>query len=143
MRCVPKFLISAVVVLIVFLLIGIGSVIYSRSSKKSDTVVSTTNTQETQEFNLQFTPYEGEQKGISIRALLSTIIANNAMYGEENGKKVTITVNIGKVQNGSSKEILKEKDISDILKKIEISNIYYVRFTEYKNGLISNIEITD
>lgn len=142
MRCVPKFLISAVVVLIVFLLIGIGSVIYSRSSKKSDTVVSTTNTQETQEFNLQFTPYEGEQKGISIRALLSTIIANNAMYGEENGKKVTITVNIGKVQN-SSKEILREKDISDILKKIEISNIYYVRFTEYKNGLISNIEITD
>lgn len=144
MRCVPKFLVSAVVVLIIFLLIGIGSIIYSRSSKKSDTVVSTTNTQQTQEFNLQFTPYEGEQKGISIRALLSTIIANNAMHGEENGKKVTITVNIGKLQNGtSSKEILKEKDISDILKEIEISNIYYVRFTEYKNGLISNIEITD
>lgn len=45
MRCVPKFLVSAVVVLIIFLLIGIGSIIYSRSSKKSDTVVSTTNTQ--------------------------------------------------------------------------------------------------
>ena len=80
MENASKALLIAGAVLIVILLIGIGMLIYSKSTRIVDTAASIMNTQELQSYNSNFTIYEGIQKGPSVKSLISTVIANNANY---------------------------------------------------------------
>ena len=142
MENASKALLIAGAVLIVILLIGIGMLIYSKSTGVIDTAASTMNSQEIQSFNSQFTPYEGTQKGSSVKSLISTITANNATYQNETDKKVTITIGVGDLQEGiGENKVESAEQMSGVSAKISTSHSYKVTFTEYKNGLISNIRI--
>ena len=141
MENASKALLIAGAVLIVILLIGIGMLIYSRSTGVVDTAASTMNTQEIQAFNSQFTPYEGEQQGSTVRAMLATIIANNGTYATQTSKivSVTLTSEIGKAA-GTYKDF---SDLSEISKAIETPTTYKVTFTGYNNnGLVNAITIS-
>lgn len=90
MENASKALLIAGAVLIVILLIGIGMLIYSKSTGVIDTAASSMNSYEIQSFNSQFTPYEGMQRGSSVKSLISTIIANNATYKSDTNKQIYI-----------------------------------------------------
>lgn len=127
MENASKALLIAGSVLIVILLIGVGMLIYSRATGVIDTAATSMNAQEIQAFNSQFTPYEGNQKGSSIRSLISKVIASNASY--DDSRKVSI--------NGSSDA----DTLSNYSKEINTAKSYTVSFTGFNNGMITGIAI--
>ena len=97
MENASKALLIAGAVLIVILLIGIGMLIYSRSTGVVNTASNSMNAQEIQAFNGQFTPYQDSQPGSSVRALINTVIANN------NSSSNVVTINnVGKKSDETS-----------------------------------------
>lgn len=132
MENASKALLIAGSVLIVLLLIGIGMLIYSRATGVIDTAASTMNSQEIQAFNSQFTPYEGNQKGASIRSLISKVIANNATYKDSENRQVYIIY---------GEETKEATNLSKISAAMNTGKTYKVTFTEYNNGLIKKITI--
>ena len=144
MENASKALLIAGAVLIVILLIGIGMLIYSRSTGVIDTAASTMNTQEIQAFNSQFTPYEGEQKGSSVRALISTVIANNGTYNPNNNyiydkgnKAVAIDINsmpngvLSNVGTEYSWNIANSAKLSKLSSLIETGKTYKITISFY------------
>lgn len=132
MENASKALLIAGSVLIVLLLIGVGMLIYSRATGVIDTAASTMNSQEIQAFNSQFTPYEGNQKGASIRSLISKVIANNATYKDSENRQVYIIY---------GEETKEATNLSKISAAMNTGKTYKVTFTEYNNGLIKKITI--
>ena len=149
MENASKALLIAGAVLIVILLIGIGMLIYSKSTGVIDTAASTMNTQEIQAFNSQFTPYEGEQKGSSVRALISTVIANNGNYGEYSNKSVGFKISSLRDRDYSnfsangiySNDISNSSTLSKLSTLIETGKTYKITMSDYENGLIKWIRI--
>lgn len=129
MENASKALLIAGSVLIVLLLIGVGMLIYSRATGVIDTAASTMNSQEIQAFNSQFTPFEGTQKGSSIRSLISKVIASNATYTDARTVKV----------NGK----YSAQDLSNISKDINTLKSYTVTFTNYNNGTVTEITVEE
>ena len=125
MENASKALLIAGSVLIVLLLIGVGMLIYSRATGVIDTAASTMNSQEIQAFNSQFTPYEGNQKGASIRSLISKVIANNATYKESENRQVYIIY---------GEETKDATNLSKISAAMNTGKTYKVTFTEYNDG---------
>ena len=130
MENASRALLIAGSVLIVLLLIGLGMLIYSRATGVINTAATTMNAQEILAFNSQFTPYEGTQKGSSIRSLISKVIASNAIYTDT--RKVII-----------NNDLDTNQELSDYSKNINTANNYKVTFTEYKNGIITGITISE
>jgi len=91
MENASKALLIAGAVLIVILLIGIGMLIYSRSTGVVQTASDSMSSQEIQAFNSQFELYRGEQKGSAVKRLIATVIASNANYGSDSPKRIIIT----------------------------------------------------
>lgn len=144
MENASKALLIAGAVLIVILLIGIGMLIYSKSTGVIDTAASTMNTQEIQSFNSQFTPYEGSQKGSSVRAMLSTVIANNGTYASEASKIVGVSfegaVSISGLSNHTN--YTDSSNLSKISSSLNTADTYKITFVEHNNGLIKTISIS-
>ena len=133
MENASKALLIAGAILIVILLIGIGMLIYSRSTGVVDIAAGSMNAQEIQAFNSQFTPYEGSQRGSSVRALISAVIANNNTYTD---KQVSVI-------NGSETGTADATALSTISAGLDTASTYTVTFTGYSaKGLISQITIT-
>ena len=133
MENASKALLIAGAILIVILLIGIGMLIYSRSTGVVDIAAGSMNAQEIQAFNSQFTPYEGSQRGSSVRALISAVIANNNTYTD---KTVTVI-------NGSGEGTSDASSLSTISAGLDTAATYTVTFTAYSaKGLISQITIS-
>ena len=139
MENASKALLIAGAVLIVILLIGIGMLIYSRSTGVIDTAASTMNSQEIQSFNSQFTPYEGTQKGPSVRALLSTVIANNGTYA--GGDKVVNIDAAGLNIDGVTESTNDASTISTISSQLNTATSYVITMSGFSNGGLIN-EIT-
>jgi len=93
MENASKALLIAGAVLIVILLIGIGMLIYSKSTGVVQTASESMSAQEIQAFNSKFTIYEGTQKGSAVKRLLATVIAHNANYTLGSFKTILITNN--------------------------------------------------
>ena len=134
MENASKALLIAGSVLIILLLIGVGMLIYSRATGVIDTAASTMNTQEIQAFNSQFSAYEGNQKGASIRSLISKVIANNATYKDTDSKQVYIIY--GEETNDAT-------ELSKISLAMNTGKTYKVTFTGYNNGIIQKITIEE
>ena len=128
MENASKALLIAGAILIVILLIGIGMLIYSRSTGVVDIAAGSMNAQEIQAFNSQFTPYEGSQRGSSVRALVSAVIANNNTYPD---KKVIFA--------GTDDASV----MSTISANLNSAATYSVEFTGYSKGLINTITLKD
>ena len=139
MENASKALLIAGAILIVILLIGIGMLIYSRSTGVVDIAAGTMSAQEIQAFNSQFTPYEGNQRGSSIRAMISTVIANNAAYDTSSPKFVRIINSTG-VQGMSGGAQVTNENMAELSSKINTQVTYPVTFN-YTDGLISQITI--
>ena len=142
MENASKALLIAGAVLIVILLIGIGMLIYSRSTGVVDTAASTMNTQEIQAFNSQFTPYEGKQTGSSVRVLLSTVISHNGTNVNNTEKQVQVT---GSYVDGEETKMLENSttssDIALLSADIDPAGSYTVKFAYGADGLIDTVTI--
>ena len=129
MENASKALLIAGSILIVLLLIGVGMLIYSRATGVINMAATTMNSQEILAFNSQFTPFEGRQKGSSVRSLISKVIASNAIYS--NSREVTI-----------NNEEYDATIYSNFSKEINTGSYYTVKLDYGNNGLVSNINYT-
>lgn len=78
MENASKALIIAGAILISIILISIGIMVMRSTSGVKNEVSSQMDSEVIQRFNAKFTKYAGEQKGSTVKTLLSTIISNNA-----------------------------------------------------------------
>lgn len=144
MENASKALLIAGAVLIVILLIGIGMLIYSKSTGVVDTAASTMNTQEIQMFNSQFSVYEGEQEIGSVKSLIQGIIANNATHKNDANKVVGITLTNKNGASNSTWSASKPTDISNnITKNLKSGSTYRVAFAYETNGYVKDVYLTE
>ena len=140
MENASKALLIAGAVLIVILLIGIGMLIYSKSTGIVDTAASTMNTQEVQMFNSQFTAYEGEQDVSSVKSLIQAIIANNATHEGDTNKVVTSTIiTPTNTTGGHTPELISQ----NVIKNLKSGSKYKVTFDYNENGYIRIIYLKE
>ena len=145
MENASKALLIAGAILIVILLIGIGMLIYSKSTGVVDTATNAMSDHEIQAFNTQFTPYEGIQTGSSIRNLVSVFIS--VFANKENGEYLMLTSKDGTTftlhaSNIDSTGTSTSSDVSDLTAKIDNSKKYKVTLG-YKDGLVASIRIVE
>ena len=144
MENASKALLIAGAVLIVILLIGIGMLIYSKSTGIVDTAASTMNTQEVQMFNSQFTAYEGEQDVSSVKSLIQAIIANNATHEGDTNKVVKIILTNKGGVSGSTWSGSTPSEISNyIIQKLNSGSTYKVTFEYESNGYVDEVNLTE
>ena len=138
MENASKALLIAGAVLIVILLIGIGMLIYSRSTGVVDIAANSMNAQQIQAFNSQFTPYEGVREGVSVRTLINAIIANNA----SNSNKVYVKLDrLAAMDDNESLSSL--SDTVESNEQYKISFLYVDKSGNDSKGLISGIKIEE
>jgi len=134
MENASKALLIAGAVLIVILLIGIGMLIYSRSTGVVQTAAESMNSQEIQAFNSKFSPYEGTQKGSTVKTLMSTVIANNGSSANQVQVESTITTN-------QLTATATANSISTFSAGLNDSTNYSVSFEYSDKGLINKVKI--
>ena len=95
-------------------------------------------------FNIQFTQYEGSQRGNNVRAVIRNIISNNSTNQEIEGKLVTLEVE--GVDNGLLEPTtadLKTNEMSAMTSKINTGATYNVEIQyEPKTGLVNKVKVT-
>ena len=91
MENASKALIIAGAILLSILIITLGIAVFTQAQDVTKSAgLSKT---EIQSFNSQFQKYEVKQKGSSVKALVSEVIASNASdKADDNGRSITITV---------------------------------------------------
>lgn len=146
MENASKALLIAGAVLIVILLIGIGMLIYSKSTGVIDTAASSMNSYEIQMFNSQFTAYEGEQKNGSVKSLIQAIAANNATY-KGNSNKIVQIIMTNKSESDSRLSTFSattsEQISNNIIQNLKTTSIYKVTFEYGTSGYISIVDLTE
>ena len=84
---VVRFVTIIVVGVLVVLMISIASRMYVNSPSNAQATIDNSKTdmnmQEIQAFNSTFTPYEGKQPGVQVKAFLSRLVVNAKTYKEE------------------------------------------------------------
>ncbi len=124
MENASKALIIAGAILLAILLISLGILIFSQAQ---DVVQNSGMTQaEITAFNSKWSKYEGDQKGSVVKAMMQEVIASNA---DSNNSNKQITVKKGQTAVSSSSEF------SSSVK-------YTVSITQYNNGCVSEITVT-
>lgn len=125
MENASKALIIAGAILLAILIISLGIMIYNQASgvvnnnAMSEVDITT--------FNQKFEQYVGDKvRGANVLALMSAIKSNNEVNSDDASKKVTL--------NGEGKT-----ETSDI----GTGKTYKVIISNYKNGLVSEIKITE
>ena len=126
MENASKALIIAGAILLAILIISLGILIYNQASG----VVTNNSMDEVsiQTFNNKFLQYAGEQKGSSVRALLSQVNASNATDGTPGTVEVKYedSVTESTIQAGNTYEVKIEMDSSSggtgLVKTITIGN---------------------
>ena len=125
MENASKALIIAGAILLAILLISLGIMIFNQAQ---DTVNNSGMSQaEKTAFNNKFLKYEGEQKGSVVKSLINEVLASNA---DPNNSTRTIK--------------FRKNDIEvDTINTSEVQTTatYTVRLEEYKNGVVSRIQI--
>lgn len=125
MENASKALIIAGAILLAILIISLGIMIYNQASgvvnnnAMSEVDITT--------FNQKFEQYVGDKvRGANVLALMSAIKSNNEVNSDDASKKVTL--------NSEGKT-----ETSDI----GTGKTYKVIISNYKNGLVSEIKITE
>ena len=134
MENASKALLIAGAILIVILLIGIGMLIYSKSTGVVDVATNAMNSQEIQAFNSSFIAYEGNQKGSTVRALISAIIANNGTHKDDSSKLISLTAE-GTDEGTDANAMATYSATIDTQKTYQVS-------LGYENGLVHTVTIT-
>lgn len=123
MENASKALIIAGAILLAILIISLGIMIYNQASgvvnnnAMSEVDITT--------FNQKFEQYVGDRvRGANVIALISAVKSNNEVNSDDESKKVTLT---GKTETS----------------QIGTGKTYKVSITEYKNGLVNKISITE
>ena len=130
MENASKALIIAGAILLAILLISLGILIFNQAQ---DTVSNSGMGQaEAQSFNSKFTKYEGTVKGSVAKSLVQEVNASNADDNNVNaGRKITM-IGVNATTGGAYKS-----------STLDTSKSYKVEITDYKDGYVSQITITD
>ena len=125
MENASKALIIAGAILLAILLISLGIMIFNQAQ---DTVNNSGMSQaEKTAFNNKFLKYEGEQKGSVVKSLINEVLASNAD------------------PNNSTRTIKFRKNDIEVdtinTSEVQTTETYTVRLEEYKNGVVSRIQI--
>lgn len=144
MENASKALLIAGAVLIAILLIGVAMLIYNGAMDGINQSLANMSQQEKDMFNVQFTQYEGTQRGNNVRAVIRNIISNNTTNQEIEGKLVSLEVE--GVDNGNLEPTtadLKTNEMSAITSKINTGATYNVEIQyESKTGLVNKVKVT-
>ena len=129
MENASKALIIAGAILISIVLIAVGVMVVNGANGAIDTAIGQMSDSEKTIFNQKFEPYEGNQKGSSVKSLISAIEANNS--NDSGATEVEIQ------NNGSKVEVA---DISTYRAGIKNSKTYTVSFSKTA-GVITSVNI--
>lgn len=136
MENASKALIIAGAILISIVLIAVGVMVVNGANGAIDTAIGSMSDNEKQVFNQKFEPFEGRQKGSSVKSLLSAIITNNARAAEDGSTSVSVTMESASISNTTE-----ESEVSRGKSGIQNSGTYMVEFT-YTSGVITGVQIT-
>lgn len=138
MENASKALLIAGAVLIVIVLISVGMMIVQNSSDIAGQVGDLSTDQAVQAFNTRFQNYQGNQKGASVRSLLSQLSTNNST----NSSGHTITVKLTATKDGTEESISKSVDLTKKAADIVSSASYSVVMSgQDAEGYITEITI--
>lgn len=131
MENASKALIIAGAILISIVLIAVGVMVVNGANGAIDTAIGQMSDSEKTIFNQKFEPYEGKQKGSSVKSLISAIEANNS--NDSGATSVSII--------GASGDI-SGSEISEFRASIKNSKTYTVSFDK-TNGVITSVKINE
>ena len=143
MENASKALIIAGAILLAILIISLGILIYNQaSSVVQDNAMSTV---EIQQFNQQFTQYEGSSvRGSTVRALYQAVLSNNVSQDSET-RQVEIDAESGYTAIGDIKLECGDKSMPPDFNKIATGSSYSVKCIYGSSGaaagLVQKIEI--
>ena len=133
--------------------VSLGLFIYNSASNTIPDTISSLSTQEIETFNNQFTPYEGEQTGSNIKAVMGRLIGNADIYADEPSKvpqvyidKISeenpynMDVTYSELDNGDTIDYI--NDLGTIRNRLERNHNYFVEITYQSSGLIDYIQIS-
>ena len=129
MENASKALIIAGAILISIVLIAVGVMVVNGANGAIDTAIGQMSDSEKTIFNQKFEPYEGKQKGSSVKSLISAIEANNS--NDSGATEVELKSDGNKVE-----------DFSTYRAGIKNSKTYIVSFGK-ENGVITSANIED
>lgn len=130
MENASKALIIAGAILISIVLIGVGVLIVGNSQEIFGGASTKMSQMAIDQFNSEFTNYEGRQSGSNIRSLLQTIATHNVTYAGDTDKQVQF--------NGT---VLTQNQLSATKAAVGVGSTYTVSFQYHtdNSGLILNI----
>ena len=133
MENASKALIIAGAILLAILIISLGILIYNQaSSVVQDNAMSTV---EIQQFNQQFTQYEGSSvRGSTVRALYQAVLSNNVSQ-DSNTRRVTITNNVDTTASLAPNS----KEMPDGFNEIETGSSYKVSCSYGTSGAAAGL----
>lgn len=140
-------------IVVPILVVSLGLFIYNSASNTIPDTISSLSTQEIETFNNQFTPYEGEQTGSNIKAVMGRLIGNADIYADEPSKvpqvyidKISeenpynMDVTYSELDNGDTTDYI--NDLGTIRNRVERNHNYFVEITYQSSGLIDYIQIS-
>ena len=140
MENASKALIIAGAILLAILIISLGIMIYQQAAGVVNS--NAMSGVEIQQFNSQFTQYEGTNvRGAQVNALLQLIQQNNVQYQDDTTKQITVKDNATQWQTGNKpSETITQSGYA----KANTGATYNVTSkTNEKTGLINEITITN
>ena len=139
MENASKALIIAGAILISIVLIAVGVMVVNGANGAIDTAIGQMSDSEKTIFNQKFESYEGNQKGSSVKSLLSAIEANNS---NDSGATI-VEVTIGDTTYYKDNKIDDaETNLSTARADIKNSKTYKVTFKK-TSGVITSATIVD
>lgn len=137
MENASKALIMAGSILIAIMIISLGILIFNNFGNMAKERANM-DKEEIQAFNSKITPYLGRISGSQVNALLQYCLSVNISAKQSEETYKYITVNYSADQNTQT---LNEN--SKTYTRVKGGSYYNVEVTEYKDGLIHKIEITE
>ena len=101
MENASKALIIAGAILLAILLITLGIVVYNQAAGVINN--NPMSDVEAQQFNQKFLQYDGEQRGVTVRSLIQTVLSNN-MSADDVDRQVEIDGDVTLSETGTSAE---------------------------------------
>ena len=139
MENASKALIIAGAILISIVLIAVGVMVVNGANGAIDTAVGQMSDSEKTIFNQKFESYEGNQKGSSVKSLLSAIEANNS---NDSGATIVEVNILGSTFYAGNQVNTNDAGLSTARANIKNSKTYTVTFTK-TSGVITSATITD
>lgn len=134
MENASKALIIAGAILISIVLIAVGVMVVNGANGAIDTAIGQMSDSEKTIFNQKFEPYEGKQKGSSVKSLISAVEANNS--NDSGATEVKIKIGDKEYTGNETGEDTLSKARADI----KNSTTYTVSFSKTA-GVITTVTI--